>query len=203
MSIPPADQLAGRATGALFFSVFGGAWLTLWLAATGQLTLTTGLLLGCGLLALVLTGSWVLRQTKPLLAQTPGPVDNAQKRREGRVFGIVNAVQWGAIFLAGWLLPRLGLSRYFTPVIVLITGLHFFPLARLFRYRGHYLTGGALLLWALGCLLLVPPAQWQGRVALGAGVILWLSAGYSLGRAVRVLRPAATNPVGPSGEAHR
>lgn len=188
MSPFTADQLARRATGALFFSVFGSAWLALWLAATQQLTLATGLLLGFALLALVFTGSWVRRHIKPLLTQTAG--DEAAARREGRAFGVINAVQWGAIFLAGWLLPKLGFARYFTPVIALITALHFFPLARLFHYKGHYLTGGAMLFWAVGCLLLVPPAAWQGRVALGTGFILWLSAGYSLGRAVWLLKQA-------------
>ena len=195
MSPFTADQLARRATGALFFSVFGGAWLVLWLAATQRATTANGLPIGFTLLALVFTGSWVLRRTKHVLAQTPGTVAAAPARREGRLFGIVNAVQWGAVFLAGWLLPRLGLSLYFTPVVALIVGLHFFPLARLFRYRGHYLTGGALLLWALGCLLVVPPPEWQGRVALGTGVILWLSAGYSLGRTVWMLRPAAPTSI--------
>lgn len=191
MSPFTAEQLARRATGALFFSVFGGAWLSLWLVATQRFTLATGFVVGVGLLALVFTASWVLRHTKPLRRPSQTASDEAQAQREGRLFSLINAVQWGAIFLAGWLLPKLGLALYFTPFIVVVTGLHFLPLARLFRYNGHYLTGVALLLWALGCLWLVPPAAWQSRVALGAGLILWLSAGYALGRAVWLLKQAA------------
>ena len=194
MSPSIADQLARRATGALFFSVFGGAWLALWLAATQQLTLATGVSLGVGLAALLLTGRWVLRRTTPLRRPPHTAAEEANARREGRRFGVINAVQWGVILVAGWGLPRLGLARYFTPVIALVTGLHFFPLAKLFRYAGHYLTGGAMVLWVLGCLLLVPSDMWQSRVALGTGIILWASAGYALGRAVWRLKQA-TRPI--------
>lgn len=183
-----ADQLTGSAIGALFFSVFGSAWLTLWLAGTQQLTRSTGLVVGTGLLVLVLLASQVIRQAKRLPVPVAGPAEARRERREWQVFGLVNALQWGGIFFSGWLLPRLGLDVYFTPVIVLLVGLHFFPLARLFHYVGHYLTGGAMLLWVAGCLLLLPPTQWQAHVALGAGIILWASAGFTLWRATRKLR---------------
>lgn len=189
MATSTADQLTGRAIGALFFAAFGGAWLALWLAATQRLIAATAGALGAGVLALGLAGEWVLRRARRLPVPLPTPTDAAQARREWRVFGAVNVGQWGAIFLAGGLLPRLGFALYLTPAIVLIVGLHFFPLAQLFRYGGHYLTGGALLAWALGCMVLVPPPAWQARVALGAGIILWLSAGYTLGRAAQALRP--------------
>ncbi len=182
------DQLTGRATGALFLAAFGSAWFALWLVATHRLRPATGALVSLGLLALVLTGSWVLRHVKRLPPPAPGLANDLRRRRERRVFGVVNAVQWSAIFFAGWLLPRLGLTAYFTPFIAGIVGLHFFPLARLFHYPAHYITGGALLAWTLGCLFILSQLEWQASVALGAGIILWLSASYSLGQAVQVLR---------------
>ena len=183
-----ANQLTGRAIGALFLAAFGSAWLAFGFAAIQRLHPATATLVGLGLLALVLTGSWVLRHAKRLPAPAPDLANTRREQRERRVFGVVNAVQWGAIFFAGWLLPRLGLTAYFMPAIAAIVGLHFFPLARLFHYPVHYVTGGALLVCVLGCLLLLPRPEWQACVALGAGIILWLSASYSLVQAVRVLR---------------
>ncbi|TDN37257.1 hypothetical protein E4631_25165 [Hymenobacter sp. UV11] len=183
--MPPstAYPLVGSALSALVFAFFGSAWLSLGLAATHQLTRATALVVGAGLLLLVLLASWVLRQAKRLPAPAARPADAVQARRQWQVFGLVNAGQWGGIFLASWLLPRLGLAVYFTPVMAVLVGVHLFPLARLFRYASHYWTGGAFLLWVAGCLLLLPSSQWQADVALGAGVILWGSAGYGLWRA--------------------
>ncbi|OUJ71982.1 hypothetical protein [Hymenobacter crusticola] len=192
MSPSTAEALARRATGALFLVVFGSGWLALGLAATHWLTLPTGLALGLAMLALVGTAGWVLRQTKPWRPQTRGPEEAAQARRQGRLFAFLGMGEGGAIFLVNKLLPQHGLAQYVLPAMALIVGLHFFPLARLFRYRGHYLTGGAMVLWTLGCLLL-PPTMWQAGVAWGTGAILWLSAGYALGRAVRKLQPCTLN----------
>jgi hypothetical protein len=182
-----ASSLTGRAIGAVFFACFGSAWLGLGLAAAHQLTRYAVLLVGGGLLLVFLAGR-VLRQANRLPASAAGPADAIRARRQWRVFGLVNAGQWGGIFLAGWLLPRLGLAVYFTPVLAGLVGVHLFPLAQLFRYPSHYLTGGALLLWVAGCLLLLPSPQWQAAVALGAGGILWISAGHTLWRARQQLR---------------
>jgi hypothetical protein len=50
------------------------------------------------------------------------------------------------------------------------------------------LTGGALVAWGLGCLLLGHQPALQAQAALGAGLILWASATYALWRLVRSLR---------------
>jgi hypothetical protein len=147
--------------------------------------------LGAGLLLLVLLAGRLIRQARRLPAPAAGPADTFRARRQWWVFGLVNAGQWGGIFLASWLLPRLGLAVYFTPVLAVVVGLHLLPLARLFHYPSHYFTAGALLLLAAGCLLLLPPPQWQAYVALGTGGILWGSAGYSLWQASRQLRGQA------------
>lgn len=186
-----AEKLRSRATGALFFIVFGSAWLLLWLLASQRLTAATATVVGVGLLAGLAATGWVLRQVRLLPAPAPTPDAAGRLRRVRRGFGLVNAGQWAVIILAGWLLPRLGLTLYFTPFMVLVVGLHFFPLARLFGYRGHYLTGAALIAWAVGCVLLRPSGEWQATAALGAGLVLWLSAGYVLAGSIAWLRLVA------------
>ncbi len=190
MQTPTPDHLKGCAIAALSLAVFGSAWFAFWLAATQRLGPATGAILSLGLLALLLTGSWVLRQARQLPPAAPNRANAAKRRREWRVFGAVDAAQWASIFFAGWLLPRLGLAAYLTPLVVGMVGLHFFPLARLFHYHGYYFMGGALVVWPVGCLLVLPQPEWPASVALAAGSILWLSIGYLLWPAVQRLRNA-------------
>ena len=182
------DQFSGRAIGALFFALFGAAWLSLWLAGTGRLTAVTGSSVALGALVLLLTSAWVLRRVKQLPTTPPSSEEVAQRQRRSRVFGWVNAAQWGSIFVLSWLLNRLGYGLYVTSLTAAIVGLHFFPLAHLFRYPVHYLTGAALLIWTLGCVLLSSQPALQAQTAIGAGLILWGSASYALWRAVQGVR---------------
>lgn len=70
------------------------------------------------------------------------------KQRE-KLFHRINAGQWIAIFVLGNALKWLGLGAWFIPMVIAVVGLHFLPLARLFRYRPHQLTGGALIALAI------------------------------------------------------
>jgi hypothetical protein len=57
-----------------------------------------------------------------------------------------------------------------------IVGLHFFPLARLFRVNVFYVTGAGLLVAALGSLAL-PAGHGSAAVAvMGSGLCLWVTA---------------------------
>jgi len=66
--------------------------------------------------------------------------------------------------------------QWIIPSIILIVGIHFFPLAVLFKYRRHYFTGAAMVLVAA----LYPFLSKDGAASLvgclGAGLILWASA---------------------------
>lgn len=181
-------QLAGRATGAIFFTLFGAAWLSLGLVGMQHLTLLTEAGVVLGALSLLLVSAWVLQRAKQVPTAAVSPEEAARKKRHGRVFAWVNAAQWGTIFLLVWLLPRLGYGQDVVPAMVIVVGLHLFPLARLFANPVHHLTGGALVAWALGCLLLGQQPGLQAQAALGAGGILWVSAAYALWLAVRGVR---------------
>jgi hypothetical protein len=64
-------------------------------------------------------------------------------------------------------------------MVIAVVGLHFLPLARLFRYRPHLLTGLALIALAILAPLATgrPDNAWG---PLGAGLILWASAAWAL-----------------------
>jgi len=184
-----ANQIGGRAIGALFFTGFGTIWLLLGLYAKERLTAAPLSMVACGLLALASGAFFLLRRAKAL---PRAPEDPAM----ARAFKWINIIQWVAVAVVAFAFARLGIDVYVVSAITAIVGLHMFPLARVFRYPMHYVTGAALVGWAAASLLLFAKDEMQGSTALGTGLILWLSALITLALAVRAVRaPATVNSV--------
>jgi hypothetical protein len=176
-AVPVDSAKAGRAKGAMFFAVFGGLWLGLW-AHTEYPDSLVSLLGVAGLAALLLVAAYrVYRahaQGLKALAQAP------EGRRRARMFNLVNAAQWSVIGVAALVLSQTGHATLILPAAILIIGLHFVPLARLFAYPPHYLTGAAMMVLACVYPLLAPEGPDSDVGALGAGLILWLSALWAI-----------------------
>ncbi len=86
------------------------------------------------------------------------------------------------------ILPRLGRGEWIVPAIVLIVGLHFFPMPPLYRARANLVTGAALTLTAIALMLTLRGPALPAASALAAGIILWCSSAWALGTAGRLLR---------------
>jgi hypothetical protein len=184
-SFPNANQLSGRAIGAMFFAGFGTGWLFMALVAKQRITLTTvfGVLLGMSVL--FLAAFYLLRESRrwPRVSNDPAM---------GRAFGWINAIQWTAIALVAFSFAKLHIDAYVISAITAIIGLHMFPLARLFHYPMHIATGAVLVAWAAASAILAPAEQMQGTAALGTGIILWLSAAVTLTLALKAAQQSPT-----------
>jgi hypothetical protein len=177
----------------MFFFGFGGAWLGSYAV---QVAGKAPLVLAAIALATVilLVAAWRrFRQHQPALtAETPSP----QRTRAGRIFNIVNIGQWLAILIAVTVLVNLGLSAWVIPCIIVIVGLHFLPLARVFGNPPHYVTGAALIVLAVTYPLLAPGGPASPVGCLGAGLILWASALWAIraGDSAVLSAPRAATP---------
>ena len=180
-----ANRIGGRAVGALFFTGFGAIWLLLGLYAKERLTAAPLSMVACGTVALAGGAFFLLRRAKAL-PRTP------QDPAMARAFKWINIIQWAAVAVVAFAFARLGIDAYVISAITAIVGLHMFPLARVFRYAMHYVTGSALVGWAAVSVLLFPKDEMQGPTALGTGLILWLSALVTLALAMRALRAPVT-----------
>jgi len=179
-----AAQAVGRCYGALFFSLFGAAWLLLGAYAFGRLTPLLAGFIAASAVALVVRALRLSRRGKDAAVDA---IPQAVLSRNRRGFAIVNAVMWGAIFLLFQILPRLGLADFAIPVVVLLVGLHFFVMPPLFRHRDNLVTGACLTVWAIGCLLVFHGDRVIAFASAGAGIILWASALWGLKTASRLL----------------
>jgi len=173
-----ANQLSGRAIGSIFFSFFGVVWLGL--AFYIRQALTTGTIIGLASLlgVLILTALWLFKQSTRWPKATEDP-------NRSRAFNRVNAIQWIAVAVIAFSFSKLHLDAYTMSAITAVVGIHLFPLAKLFRYPMHNITGAALVLWASATVLLVPTEILQGITALGTGSVLLTSAAIAQGLAVR------------------
>ena len=125
--------------GALFFSFFGAAWFVLAAYAFGGLTGLEIVAIAAALTVLVSQAIRLLRRGKDA-AKNAFPAE--EEKRNDRIFGIVNAVTWVSMFLVF-------LGELTVPAVVLIVGLHFFPMPPLFRHRSNLVTGAVMAIWAI------------------------------------------------------
>jgi hypothetical protein len=176
-----ANQLKGRAIGSIFFAGFGALWIGLALYVKQMLSVDWSVLVATVAAALLLCAVWLMQEAKRYPKM---PEDQAR----GRTFTRINAIQWTAVGLVAFTFARLHMDAYVLSAITAIVGIHFFPLARLFRYPMHNVTGATLVLWASASVLLIPAEHLQGITALGTGIILWSSAAITLGIALTTVR---------------
>lgn len=94
-----------------------------------------------------------------------------------RTFLYINLVQWLLILSSPSILQSVGHAELLIPVVMGIVALHFFPLAALFRYRAHYVTGALLLLLAIASGVFGPGNPVGPTLA---GIVLWCSALFML-----------------------
>lgn len=168
---------ASRAIGAMFFCVFGGAWLVLWAHDTFIPPLVAYALIGVATVGLL---SIVLRVYKFHAPALKAELQSPKRRRQMRVFQIVNAAQWVLISVVAIVFANTGLALWTIPAAIFIIGAHFLPLAKLFDYPPHYLTGMAMMLLAALYPLLATNGPSSAIGCLGAGLILWGSAAWSI-----------------------
>lgn len=168
---------AGRVIGAMFFSVFGGAWLAFWASHSfSSKELPLGVIVFTTLILLVICLFLYRRNRHALMLVKNDP----RQVRARRLFRMVNLGQWIAIFIISNILVKTGLSDWIIPAVMLVIGLHFFPLAKFFSYRPHYMTGIAMVLLSLGYPFLATKGPNDAIGCLVAGLILWSSALWAI-----------------------
>lgn len=174
----------GAASGTFFLTFFGAYWgFTSAVFLRGTFQIIAFLLVGLVTLAFIGTGVMLLRQARTL-PKEPSREDGSRGRRIVRGFGIIFGLEIVLIALASMLLSIFPLSRFIAPTTALIVGIHFIPLARLFRVNVGYVTGALLCVLALLALVALliglplagsSPYHWSLFVGIGATLILWLT----------------------------
>lgn len=162
--------MKNTASGTLFLAGFGALWMIVWCIQRRGLDLPT--------LALILfAGAAIALRT---FAHRARPSEDTPRRNGDSlrsIFRWVNVVQWVAIVIANLVLNASGHGEWFIAAVILIVGLHFFPLAYYgFAPMRFVLTGLALVSVALSYPWFGAHQPGFPAGAFATGVILWIAA---------------------------
>jgi hypothetical protein len=161
-----------RAIGAMFMAAFGSCWIAAWVHLTYGDDPRILALLAIATIGFIYVG---IRHYKRV---RNGATDRASSQK--KKFHMINVAQWILIFMAMRVLRSNGHADWMAPTVMFIVGLHFLPLARVFSYRPHYLTGVALIVLALTYPLAGAAASWTAPGCLAAGLVLWASSIWAI-----------------------
>ena len=178
----PGAAVRGVASGVFFMAFFSTLWAGIGIGGLqgwGEVWLLVVVIL-IGVMLLI-GGVSLLIAARRMPDQVAGE-DARQGRRIGIWFGVVFTTEGLLIGVASVICNAINRFDLFFPIMAIIVGVHFFPLAPLFEVKAYYLVGALLCLLAIIALLLLPENASIGSqhitvswVVLGFGValILW------------------------------
>lgn len=166
-------------TGALILAFFATVWWVVGLRAAGH---------GPALVYLVPVAAaaalggvfWRLRQRR---GAGRSAVDPAEEARRGRLVGWASAAEGIVIFIAANVLGNTGHHDAIAPMVAIVVGAHFVPLARGLPAPAYYLTAVALVGLGVAALMVGDLSTRLTVVSAGAAGVLWLTALSALLRA--------------------
>lgn len=163
VAISTGGAIKGRSAGAFILGGFGALWM--WMAVVNSTAPHRFCGAAIAVIALSLIAASFVLDARAKAFPAP-PRDPAV----GRMFLLINVAQWLAGGLAVAFLVRTGRVDWAPAAIAFIVGLHFLPLAYMFRSPVQYVTGAALIaasvIFNREFLLAI----------LSAGTTLWLTA---------------------------
>jgi len=170
------SALRGRGSGVAVCAAFGALWATwgisTWSAPLRDAGYAMGGLVAGSLLWLALR---MIGDARKLSSADDAPA--SQRRRVGLLFTAIFAAEIVALNIVAWLLAKQNLLAYLMPAIAIIVGLHFYPLASLFRARHYRITATLMTLAGVAGTMAIasgwPAASTAAGVDIVCAITLW------------------------------
>ena len=182
--ISPESRLRGLASAVLFLAFFSTLWALVGIGGMQGLYEPPLFILAVLIGLVLLIAGVSLRRIARHLPRRTTVVDTSGRLGKNKWFIIIFATELLLIVAAHAILSFVNHLDLFIPAAVFIVGVHFFPLATLFRIRIYYLVGTLLCALAIVTVLVIPQRltlaghlidSWQAILGLCAAIILWLS----------------------------
>jgi hypothetical protein len=192
----PAGSAFGLGMAAVIMTVFGFVWFGWGFSVSRTFTdFSSGSLLPatCWLsfyaISLGLLGFSVhalRRRKKQMRALSASPSDFWSRfGKPFRVISFFEAVDCGIVVFLAVVFHRLDLLA---AGISFVVGLHFLPMARLFRFSSYYVAGLLIIVCDLLSVVLLRGDDITLAVGVATGAVLWITAIYALLRSREFLR---------------
>jgi tetrahydromethanopterin S-methyltransferase subunit G len=152
-------------TGSIIMSFFATIW---WII--GALNSGWPPIVSFGIPIAIFIFLFVIRKKEDII---PTELSEQEGRRIGRLVGIASGAEGIIIFVVVNILANIGKSDLLSPIIAIIVGLHFIPLARWIPAKLYYYT--ALLLVVVGTfgLIIFDSILRLKIVCFGSALTLW------------------------------
>ena len=184
---------------ALIMAIFGFVWLGWGFSVSSAFTeFSSGAVLPATrwlsfyavfICLLGLSISALRKGKKRMKAQFISPEDfRSRFGKQFKIITLTEGIGCGIVVLVALAFHRLDLIA---AGISLVVGLHFLPVARLFRFSPYYVTGMTIILSDLLSVLLLQGQSITFAVGVATGTVLWLMAVYALLCARQFLHRAA------------
>ena len=178
----PRAAVRGTASGVIFMAFFGTLWAGIGIRGMQgwefPVLITLSLLIG---VVLFISAIALIKNSRQLTNEVIKK-DGDRWRKKNRWFGIIFSLEGLFIAIAAFICVSTNHLNLFVPVMALIVGAHFFPLASLFQVPIYYITGTLLCLLATIVILTFPVKiiisdqqvmAWWVSVGFGSALILW------------------------------
>jgi len=150
----PRAALKGTATGLCLMSFFTLVWTGIAYGGLYSGNYWAVLLIFPAFCVVFIINAIRLFRVAKYFPEITSPEDIAREKKTGMRFGIIFGAEGLLIFLGINIVVNLGHPELTVPVMALVVGLHFFPLARLFRRTIDYYLASYSTLVAIAAMVL-------------------------------------------------
>jgi hypothetical protein len=179
------DAVIGAGRGALIVGMFGAGWLGWGLGEARAFNGFVGPAFGFIELFLLACSIYVIFKGR-LLRKEYAPAPASPRRRILKPFLVVVLIEVLALALVSILAYRLNRPDLAPDWYAIVVGLHFLPLARIFRAPHLGVIGMLITLWCLLCWALFRADSIAISVSIGTGILLWTASVSALFRARKI-----------------
>jgi len=180
-----AQAVVGAGRGALVEAMFGAGWLGWGLGVARAFNGFTGPTFGFMTLLLLACSIYILRKGRQLRKKVPA-VGAPTHQSAVKWYLLVVLTEILAVLLVMSLANRFHRADLATDWCGMVVGLHFLPLAKIFRAPHLGVLGILMTLWCVLCWVLFSSHELVIAASLGTGILLWGSCVFVLLRAKRI-----------------
>lgn len=184
-----AEAVIGAGRSALIGAIFGAGWLGWGLGTANAFNGFTAPTFGFMALLLMTGSIYFIRSGRQLRKKCTAVVDLARQtvRKWFLIIVLIEALAIGLVSILAYRLHRADLGTNWCAMIV---GLHFLPLARIFRAPHLIVRGMLITAWCVFCWAFFRSNALVISTSLGTGILLWGSCVFSWFRARRIAQLA-------------
>lgn len=177
-----AEAVVGAGRSALIVAMFGAGWLGWGLSVAKAFTGFVAPVFGLIELLLLACSIYAIRRGRKLRKEYP-PIPASTRRAVQKSFWLVVVAEFIALFVVVTIANVVDRPDLAPDWIAMVVGLHFLPLAKLFRAPQLGVIGILITLWCVLCWCLFQSDALVISVTVGTGILLWAASVSALLRA--------------------